>query len=212
MDSGMLEGVSELRVASMTRLEKRLFSNLKKAFYESDRAYKGKTPEDNCIRELCNAVDVAKKLRRSLQGLPADNCKNRKRYLEFLDYEIPRTSNGGLGVELFDEREGKKKHYSFGEIVYDIRCMIHENENLNAAEMQDYHITLDWSKQSETRTLCWVSKDTGKMICNGHLVWRRLRQVLAKFITSIDALEKMSKGQAFCIQIDPPLCSINPEK
>ncbi len=59
---------------------------------------------------------------------------NKKRFLEFLNLELPSPESGGLLVHLVDARSGKAVAYSFAELVYDIRCMIHENENLNAAE------------------------------------------------------------------------------
>jgi len=40
-------------------------------------------------------------------------------------------------VSLLDARTGQSRHYSFSGLVSVIRCMVHENKNLNAAERPD---------------------------------------------------------------------------
>src|SRR5262245_31748493 len=130
----MFTGITPARLLNMTEQEQRWLDNLKKAFYESDRAYLEDCPHDECFPALCKAVDTAKTLRRSLRGEDVSSKDNKKRFLEFLNCELPSPEVGGVRVDLVDARTGKAISYSFAELVYDIRCMVHENENLNAAE------------------------------------------------------------------------------
>lgn len=60
----MLEGVSEERIHAMTPQELRWLDNLKKAFYESDQSFRSGAPQDQCLEELCKAIDTAKTLQR----------------------------------------------------------------------------------------------------------------------------------------------------
>lgn len=203
------------RLLAMSEQELRWFDNVKKAFYESDFAYKEGRAADRCMPELCNAVDAAKTLRRSLLAEDVSPKYNKKRFLEFLNFELPSPDKGGFQVNLIDSRTGKPVSYSFAELVYDIRCMIHEYENLNAAEGPKYHILLDWS---QPHAYYFGSIADGRLTCNGHMVWWRLRQIMAKFITGLDATIKHAKLVAgdlegsISITIEPPLGSIRPER
>jgi hypothetical protein len=181
----MLADIKPDRLLRMSEQELRWFENIKKAFYESDSAYAEGRPQDYCFPELCKAIDTAKTLRRSLRGEDTSAKENKKRFLEFLNCELPSPESGGLWVHLIDSRSGKPVSYSFAELVYDIRCMIHENENLNASERPNYHILIDWSPADE-RTLGSIAN--GRLTCNGHVVWKRLREIVAKFITCIDGM------------------------
>lgn len=92
--------------------------------------------------------------------------------------------------------------------------MVHENENLNIEEDVDYHILLDWTQPN---TLVFAYHVDGKFICNGHFLWNRLRQVLAKFITGIqatfdfDRMQEIGHG-SFRITCGPELGEIVPER
>ena len=131
-----------------------------------------------------------------------------KKFLEFLNCELPKTEDGGLCLTLINSKTGKEQVYSFSELVYDIRCMIHENENLNIAEETDYHILIDWSMKN-SNTFGYVS--TGKVICNGHLISNRLREILAKFITLIESMATISKTGSFRVTSSPEFGSIKPK-
>src|SRR5262249_7140099 len=140
--------------------------------------------------EICKAIDVAATLRLSLQ-MPIENwtappaSNNKRKFTEFLSTEIPDEQCGGLGIDLIDARTGERKRYNYAEIVYAVRCMVHENENLDAAERPDYHVVLDWqmSPSHLGGTVC-----DGRITCNAREMWQRLRQVLAKFISGMDVL------------------------
>lgn len=73
------------RLLAMSEQELRWFENVKKAFYESDRAYAEGRPQDHCFPELCKAVDTAKTLRRSLRNEDTSCRDNKKRFVEFLN-------------------------------------------------------------------------------------------------------------------------------
>ena len=126
-------------------------NNIKKVFFASDESYASRRPEDRCMEELCKATDTAKTLRRSLRGEDTSGAQNRVRFLEFLSTELPAPEAGGVDVHLLDARKNEPVQYSFPSLIYAIRCMIHENENLNAAEAPDYHIQLDWTMHPESR-------------------------------------------------------------
>jgi hypothetical protein len=211
----MFAGIAPERFARLTEVEKRLLDNVKKAFHESDRNYASGRPQD-CMEPMCKAIDTAKTLRRSLRGEDTSGVDNRRRFKEFIDLEVPDPARGGFLVRLVDARTGQPRDYSFSELVHAIRCMVHENENLNAAEKPDYHILLEWGTTpqwvppSAPATLPPVSGTVqdpclnwaatahspvmgiigggGRITCNGHLIWGRLREVMGKFITGVDAM------------------------
>lgn len=206
----MFEGIDEDRYANMTDQELRWFDNIKKAFNHSDEALQSGQAEDRCLEELFKAVDTAKTLRRSLRGEDTSHGKNRERFISFLGLEIPAARPGGSEFELRKKSSGEVRKYTLGEIIYDVRCMIHENENLNAAEDVDYHILLDWSHQ---KPLVPAELRDGTFICSGGFIWNRLREVLAKFITVIDSRIAMANNaSSFSVSINPELSSIVPER
>lgn len=205
----MFADITPERLLAMSEQEIRWFENLKKAFYESDLAYSGGRAPDGCMPELCKAVDTAKTLRRSLCGEDTSSRDNKKRFVEFLNFELPPPESGGFQVNLVDARSSRPVSYSFAELVYDIRCMVHENENLNAAETPNYHILLDWSRP---RGDCFGSIADGRLTCNGHMVWQRLREIMAKFITGIDGTIAYAREGSFSITIEPPLGSVRPSR
>jgi hypothetical protein len=205
----MFDGITPDRVLRMSEQEQRWFDNVKKAFEASDLAYTEGRAHDDCLPELCKAVDTAKTLRRSLRGEDLSSKENKRRFLEFLNCELPCPEDGGLEVELVDSRSGKTFAYSFAELVYDIRCMVHENENLNAAEGPSYHILIDWTP-AESNFFGEVAG--GRLTCNGHTVWRRLREIVAKFITVIDGMISLANNEPFSVTISPPLGSVRPRR
>lgn len=209
MDTYMLNGVTEERILCMSKQERRWFDNIKKAFHASDEAALTGLAQDKCLPELCTAVDTAKTLQLSLQGQAHSVAKNKGRFVDFIHLEIPRAEKGGLAVPLKNSRTGKIQTYGLGDIVYEIRCMVHENENLNIAEGADYHILLDWGM--DPRGPLGLVED-GRFICNGRWLWGRLREVLAKFITIIDSVETMRTKGVGGGTIRPPLGSISPRR
>lgn len=204
----MLDGIDIDRLIAMTDREKRWFDNIKKAFHHSDQALNSGVPEDECLAELFKAIDTAKTLRRSLRGEDVSHHHNRQRFIEFLGLEVPISHPGGSEWELTLKTGGTKK-YHFGEIVYDIRCMVHENENLSVTEDVDYHILLDWS---QSYPHIFANQINGTFVCNGYMLWNRLRQVMAKFITGIDGMALFAASGFFSITIEPEMCSIAPER
>ena len=201
----MLEGVSAERIQQMSSYELRLLDNIKKGFYESDEELLAGKAEDRCLEELFKAMDTAKTLRRSLLGKDISPSHNSKRFIEFIYLEVPRPEANGLKVELIHARTGKKKIYGFGELVYEIRCMTHENENLNHAEEPNYHILLDWGT-SDASVVVRISN--GRAIVSGHFLWNRLRQILSKFITLVDSIHKFPQTGRVGARVDAPLNSI----
>lgn len=212
----MFTDITPERTLAMSEQELRWLDNIKKAFYESDCAYRDGRAADNCLPELCKAVDTAKTLRRSLRGEDTSPRDNKKRFIEFLYCELPSPESGGLQIQLIDARSGQPERYSFPELIYDIRCMVHENENLNAAERPSYHILLDWSKPPSMNS---GVIDNGRLTINGRVIWARLREVVAKFITGIDSFvtyARIARGElqqgSFSLTVSPPLGSIRPSQ
>jgi hypothetical protein len=229
----MFSGIPQERFGHLTAQEKRLLDNVKKAFRDSDELYRGGRPED-CMEPMCKAIDTAKTLRRSLRGEDTSNTQNKARFTEFIDLEVPAPGSGGLQVTLLDTRTTQLRDYSFSGLVYAIRCMVHENENLNAAEWPDYHILLDWGQlpawpavsagpvsgsaqdlSLNASTACPPGVagviNSGRLTINGHFIWGRLREVMAKFVTGIDAMVALAKGaDRVSITIHPPLSSVRP--
>lgn len=215
----MFSRITSQRVLNMTTGEQRWFDNIKKAFFDNDRAFTEGRASDRGLEELCKAIDTAQKLRRSLRGEDCSNKNNKAKFVEFVNLEVPDPSRGGMEVELTDARDGKVKTYSFAELVYDIRCMIHENENLNAAEAPNYHILLDWENaprwtSTTNRPPPWTPYGgtiaDGRLALNAHFVWGRVREILAKFITGIDSMITLEREGRFSMTIEPPLGSVRP--
>src|SRR5260370_2239915 len=140
----MFSGIQQERFGRLTAQEERLLDNVKKAFHDSDELYRQGRPED-CVLPMCNAIDAAKTLRRSLRGEDTSSKDNGRRFKEFVNLEVPVPAAGALQVDLVDTDTSKTRAYSFSDLVYAIRCKRHENENLDHAERPDYHILLDWA-------------------------------------------------------------------
>jgi hypothetical protein len=205
----MFKGITGERVAAMTPLEHRWLDNIRKAFADSDAEIGTERMPDDCIETLFKGIDAAKNLRLSLMSGGGDlRSRNRARFMEFLECEIPSPTRGARRRELTDARTGETREWSVAEIMYEIRCMIHENENLDEREPVDYHIRLRWTEPSE-KFVC-EHKD-GRVVINARLLWRRLREILAKFITGIDAHEAMARKGAFSITISPEIGRIQPK-
>jgi hypothetical protein len=231
MDVGMFDEIDDNRVLAMTAEEKRWFDNIEKALHESDLALQGGAPEDGCLQELLTAIDTAKNLRRSLRGedMSDRHSKNKKRFIEFLGLGVPcfrpgYRAQGFYGrdagseapgavpdeyrIELHARDTGKVRGYTLGEIVYEIRCsMVHEGENLNAAEELDQPILVDWSARNPGH---FAEQRGAQFIFNGYFLWNRLREVLAKFITVIQRMIDSAERGSFSIEIRPALGSIKP--
>jgi hypothetical protein len=209
----VLDRIDGQRLLAMVPQEIRWMDNLKKAFYDSDVAYTDGTAADDAFPEICKAVDVAATLRLSLQQ-PAAQWKppsiknNKRKFISFLHSEIPAAGNHGVALALIDARTQQPVQYNFGGIVYDIRCMIHENENLNADENPEYHVTLDWNipRYGPLGTIC-----DGRLTCNANAIWWRVREVLAKFILGAEMCMADERGDnSFSISCNPELKSIHP--
>jgi hypothetical protein len=203
----MFSGIAPERFLKLTEQEQRWFDNVKKAFHENDRAYAEGQLADRGLEEACKAIDTAKTLRRSLRGEDTSTAHNKAKFVEFLNLEVPDAASGGMQVQLVDSRDGRRKTYSFADLVYAIRCMIHEGENLNAAEKVDYHILLDWS---DPHSAYWGKVSDGRLVLNGHRVWERVREILSKFVTGIIGMIAHAKGEPFSVTIQPPLGSVRP--
>lgn len=126
----MFAGISPERVSAMTSQERRWLDNVKKAFADSDADFDTARMPDNCIENLFKGIDTAKRLRLSLIGGTTDlSASNRARFIEFLELEIPARQKGAKTFMLTHSRTGKERECSIAEILYEARCMVHENEN-----------------------------------------------------------------------------------
>jgi hypothetical protein len=203
----MLMGVSEERLLNLSIQENRWLNNLKKSIYESDLQVMNGTPENGSFLSLCQGIDVAKKLRLSLQEERLDDTQNRQRFIDFLSLEIPKSENK---IEVFNARKGRIVPYMLSEMIYDIRCiMVHENENLNHAENPGYHIELDWQQSEHSRILGEITGER-KIVLNGRLVLNRIREVLTKFLM-ITELPKILKERGSWQIGNHALGSIRPD-
>lgn len=202
----MFDDMEPTRLTKMSEQELRWFENIKKAIFDADTAYRSGKPENRCFEEICKAIDTAKTLRRSLLGLNATTHNNKQLFIEFLDFELPSPARGGMNLQLTDARSGQAVRYSFSSLIYAIRCMIHENENLNAAEQPDYHVLLDWTQSPHDR--CSGILGNGTVTLNARMIWLRTREVVAKFVVGIEAMIAIQKEQSFSRNFD--LGSIRP--
>ena len=220
----MLDGIPADRYLAMSEQEKRWLENTKKAVHDSDLATQHGTGPDKALEELFKGVDVAKNLRKSMLGAGASKQNQKAQYLEFIQLHFlegtasnqevvverdgkPIVTRGPLFVSLYDRQNNKQVDRSFAQIVYDARCMaVHENENLNAAEEPDYHIQFDWSVGAGSRI------EDGTIYFPGMEMWRRLRMLLAKFITGVDSAISIQTSGEFSISFDPPLGGVKPKR
>jgi hypothetical protein len=206
----MLQGIEGQRALQMTARERRLFDNVKKAFHDSDVAMRSGRPEDKCLQELFNGIDAAKTLRNSLLGQDCSRSGNRTKFIEFLSLEIPAPESDDEKFPLRERPSGKDRRFGLCELIYDIRCMLHENENLSAAEAIDYHVLLDWSSRCP-RNMAEIHN--GTFICNGFFLWNRLREILAKFITGLTCITDLASGAtSVSMTISPAMESIRPTR
>lgn len=205
----MIEDIPDERFTSMTQRERRWFDNVKKAILASDDAYMSGEKKGHCFPELCKAVDTAKMLHRSLLDKDTSTAHNKKRFLEF--FGGPSAADGGYeSGELIDARSGKKVRYSLGGLVYAIRCMVHENENLDFDDRPDYHVLLNWSGPFRHPREVVSQFADEKLIVNAELLLGILRERVTGFVTSIDSMIAMKESGMFNITIAAPLGSIRP--
>lgn len=201
-------GVGIERLLAMSDKEKRLLENVKKAFYESDVAMGSGHPEDRCLERLFTGIDAARRLNDSLagsQGQKANHKNHGRKFIDFLDFP-----EGGNKFPLFDTDNQELREFDLGEIIYKMRnCTIHENENLNSSELVDYFISIDWSNPNPGQIL---GKILGhKVVVEGYVIWRLLRERLASFVTGIEGQIAFSKRESCCITCWPELGSIRPK-
>ena len=193
----------------MSELEDRLFDNVKKAFYSGDLKAQSINPEDGCLEEIFKGLDTAKTLRRSLLDLDTSTRDNRKRFVEFLSLSIPGAKPNAEKYHLIDPITGEEYHLNLGQIIYKIRCKIHENENLNIAESPRYFVLLDWSIKSTT----WNHRfHKGSCIISAFGLWNRLREILSVFIMHIESHKNFEKTGSYSLSIRPPLESLRHKK
>lgn len=204
----MFKNIPNERIIAMTSEENRWLQNIKKAFHESDNAFLSGIPEDRCLEELLKAIDTSKTLYLSLQDKKISIYNNRKKFVDFIHEDIPKPENGGLDLQLINSRTGKLERYNFGELLYEIRCMIHENENLNISEGANFHILLDWQDSNPKYQL---EIDNGRVIFNGFSLWDRIRQFLSNFITYLEGITSLNKSGKASFSLEPPLGTIRPE-
>lgn len=204
----MFTGITPERVAGMDAQERRWFHNAKKAFFDSDCLYQLGTPEKGSTQHLCRGIEVSWKLRLSLIGKKAPKDGDMRHFVAFVRLDVPDPQDGGLRISVFDSRRQRRASLSFAKLAYLIRTAdAHENENLNVAEFGGAPILLDWSRTAQPY---FGTTDGQQFICDGHLLWNRLRQLLAKFLTGLDALAAVAGGHGFAITVDPPLGSVVP--
>lgn len=205
----MFTGITPERVAGMNEQERRWLHNARKAFFESDCLYRSGTPENGSVQHLCRGIEVSWKLRLSLIGKKAPKDGDRRHFVAFVRLDAPDPQNGGLRISVFDCRTQRRSSLSFAKLAYLIRTAdAHENENLNVAEFGGAPVLLDWNRTAQPY---FGTTDGQQFICDGHLLWNRLRELLAKFLTGLDTYAAVANGHGFAITVAPPLGSIAPD-
>lgn len=205
----MIDGISKERILFMTDREKRWLDNVKKAVFVSDQAYLNGEKRDRCFPELCNAIDTAKTLQRSLRDESTSPDHNRARFLEFFGGVSP-DDGGYQSDEVTDTRNGKNVRFTIGELVYAIRCMCHENENLDADDRPDFHVLLNWTGPF-LHSHYFVSQFADARIeVNAELLLGYVRSRVTKFVTGIDSYIAFLESGTFSISCAPALGSIRP--
>ena len=205
----MSEGVTQERFLAMTDREKRWLDNIKKAIFDSDQAYVNGEKRDRCFPELCKAIDTAKTLNRSLRGDDVSHVANKARFLEFFGGVSP-DDGGYQSGEVIDSRRGNSVQYTLGELVYAIRCMIHENENLDAEDQPDYHVLLNWTGPWHHHHQIVSQYGDETIEVNAELLLGHVRSRVAGFVTQVDSAIAVAETGQFHVNHDPPLGSIRP--
>lgn len=198
------------RVLSMDKAELRLLDNAKRALHDCDILVKAERIEDCCIEILLKGLDAARKLRQKFTGRTTEQY-NRTYFIALLETSIPSPAQSGATFEIRSTKTGAIVPRSVSEIIYDeVRClMIHENDNLNEAELEgiNHPVKLRWGVPTEDFVL---SHDNGVMVINGMLLLRRLREILSHFITSVEAIKSFAETGKATITVNPPIGSIKP--
>ncbi|OYP35382.1 hypothetical protein [Rhodopirellula sp. MGV] len=205
----MIDGVSKERILNLTDREKRWLDNIKKAVLACDRAFLNGEKRDRCFPELCNAIDTAKTLERSLRGEDTSPIKNKARFLEFFGGVSP-DDGGYRSGDVVDSRNGKNVRFTIGELVYAIRCMCHENENLDADDRPDYHILLNWTGPFLHQHHFVSQFENERIEVNAELLLDFVRGRVAGFVTKIDSYIAFAESGCINISCAPPLGSIRP--
>lgn len=205
----MIQEITKERVLQMSEQEERLFDNIKKAYYNSDLKAKSLNPEDGCLEEAFKGIDTAKTLRRSLLGLDITHKQNGKKFVEFLGLKIPGARPEAEKYHLVDPVTKKEYNLNLGELIYNIRCKIHENENLNISEGARYFVLLDW----RIKSIDWHHRFyEDKCIISAFGLWNRLREILSEMIMHIESCKSWDKTGLYTVNIRPPLNSLRHKK
>ncbi|MEK0438154.1 MAG: hypothetical protein RLZZ233_1125 [Verrucomicrobiota bacterium] len=198
------------RVLSMDKAELRLLDNARKAVHDCDILIEKERIEDCCIEILLKGLDAARKLRQKFTGKTTEQY-NRTNFIALLETSIPTSTQSGATYEIRSTKTGETKPRSVSEIIYDeVRCiMIHENDNLNEAELEgiNHPVKLRWGVPTEDFVL---SHENGVVVINGMLLLRRLREILSHFITLIEAVKSFAETGKAAVTICPPIGSIKP--
>lgn len=205
----MIDGVSQERFVNMTDREKRWLDNVKKAVFASDRAYLNGEKRDRCFPELCNAIDTAKTLKRSLRDEDVSHRENKARFLDFFGGVMPEDGGYESG-EVVDSRTNRTLKYTLGGLVYAIRCMIHENENLDAEDQPDYHVLLNWTGPwlHHQQIASQYANETIEV--NAELLLGHVRSMVAGFVTQVDSAIALAESGRISISCAPPCGAIRP--
>lgn len=152
-------------------------------------------------------LDAARRLNDSLnsvQNAKPSNKEHGRRFIDFLGFP-----KGGIKIQLFDTDKQELREFDLGEIIYRIRnCIVHENENLNSSENVDYFITIDWENSNPGQILGKIFGH--KVVVDGYIIWKLLRERLSVFVTGIEGQIAFSKRESCCITSWPELGSIRP--
>ena len=205
----MLSGIEPQRVVSMAQQERRWLDNARKAFHDSDILYQSGRPEEGSIQLLCIAVELSAKLRDALMDTTPAAMKSRKTFLAFVDTDIPRPEDGGLAIAIDGWGWHRKPEtpMSFADMLYEIRCAYaHEYDNLNAAESPGKSVAIDWS--GSLGSAFGAVQGGNQFVVDGHQLWHRLRGLMAKFLTGIEAYEGVATKTGFSITVSPALGTI----
>lgn len=200
------------RVLAMDASELRLLDNAKKGLADCDAAIESGTADDKSILALFLGLDAARKLRQKLSGHSASQLKykGRENFIELLETCIPHPSKSGAVFQITEAETGELKEVSISELIYSARCLfVHENENLNEHEETSHSILLRWNVPTEDFIL---EHGHGRVVINGMLLLRRLREILSHFITALEAVITFSKTGRASITICPEIGSIKPHK
>lgn len=185
----MFSGVTTERFLNLTPEEKRLLGNVKTAYEDFVREFVARHYRQ-ALGALLTGFGAGATLYDALMDNPISRSNDKKKYVQLFDAETPKNPE----VVLRDRRDGKKRPFAFGEIIYAVRCAFaHAYEDLDVQKDGiDCEVRLDWRWAGCFARPGWTMPvlvhPGDNIVLNAFLLMEKISWVLVKLVFCIEGV------------------------